>query len=162
MLAYYESRWQNYHASLYAVLAWFSGSHDVAVGVGLGAVAGLAIWVAFAYPLRSWPLVADDAARAAYLLVGAILMLAPNGYSWYFTWIVPLVSFFPLRGSRTAWLLLTVLQFLSYNVLIDFEATGRWHFGAFYQWLTYAPFYALLLAQALVGKRFLAPAREGT
>lgn len=162
MLAYYESRWQNYNASLYAVLAWFSGSRELAAGVGLGVVAGLAIWVAFADPLRGRPLTGGDAARAAYLLVGAILMLAPNGYSWYFTWIVPLVSFFPLRGSITAWLLLTVLQFLSYNVLIDFEATGRWHFGVFYQWLTYAPFYALLLAQALVGKRFLAPARGGT
>jgi len=34
-------------------------------------------------------------------------------------------------------------------VLIDFQANGRWRFDPFLQWLTYAPFYALLLWQAL-------------
>ncbi len=135
-LAYYESRWQNYHASLYALIVWFSGSAELAAGLGVGVVAGLAVWAA----VRKL-----DAARAAYLLIGAILMLAPNGYSWYFTWIVPLVCLLPSEGSGTAWLLLTVLQFLSYNVLIDYQAIGRWHFDPFLQWLTYAPFYALLL-----------------
>ncbi len=136
VLAYYESRWQNYHASLYAVFAWFSGSHDFAAGLGIGVVVGMALWLA---ARRA------DPVRAAYLLIGAILMLAPNGYSWYFTWIVPLLCFYP----NPAWLLLTVLQFLSYNVLIGFQATGRWHFDPFFQWLTYGPFYALLLWQAV-------------
>ena len=135
-LAYYESRFLNNNASLYAALSWFSGSTELAAGVGAGVVAGLAIWVA-AHKM--------DAARAAYLLIGAILMLAPNGFSWYFTWIVPLLCFYP----NAAWLLLTVLQFLSYNVLIDYQATGRWHFDPLFQWLIYGPFYALLLWQAL-------------
>jgi hypothetical protein len=160
-LAYYQSRWQNYDASLYTVLAWFSGSRDLAAGLGIGVVAGLAIRVAaFPDPLGAWPLSGGGAARAAYLLVGAILMLAPNGYSWYFTWMVPLVCFFPLRGARVAWLLVTALQFLSYNVLIPYQATGRWRFDPFMQWLTYAPFYALLLGQALFRRRLFAPARE--
>jgi hypothetical protein len=135
-LAYYQSRWQNYNASLYSVLAWFSGSRELATGLGMGVVAGLAVWAA----ARRM-----DPVRAAYILIGAILMLAPNGYSWYFTWIVPLLCFFP----NPAWLLLTVLQFLSYNVLIDYQATGRWQFDPAMQWLTYAPFYALLLWQML-------------
>ncbi len=135
-LAYYESRWQNNNASLYGLIAWFSGSTDLAAGLGVGVVAGLAVWAA----ARRM-----DVVRAAYLLIGAILMLAPNGYSWYFTWIVPLLCFFP----NPAWLLLTVLQFLSYNVLIDYQVSGRWHFDPVLQWLTYAPFYALLLWQAL-------------
>jgi len=135
-LAYYESRWQNNHASLYTVIAWASGSTELAAGLGVGVVAGLAIWAA----ARRM-----DIARAAYLLFGAILMLAPNGYPWYFTWMVPLLCFFP----NPAWLLLTVLQFLSYNVLINYQASGRWHFDPFLQWLTYGPFYALLVGQAL-------------
>ncbi len=139
-LAYYESRWQSNNASLYSVLAWFSGSKEVAAGLGVGVVAGLALWAAARR---------IDVVRAAYLLIGAILMLAPNGYSWYFTWIVPLLCFFP----NPAWLLLTVLQFLSYNVLINYAATGRWYFDPTLQWLTYAPFYALLLWQALRGGR---------
>ncbi len=139
-LSYYESRWQNNNASLYPLLAWFSGSADLAAGVGIGVVAGLALWAA----ARQM-----DPARAAYILFAAILMLAPNCYPWYVTWIVPLLCFFPSDRFAVAWLLLTVLQFLSYNVLIDFQANGRWHFDPFIQWLTYVPFYALLLWQAL-------------
>jgi hypothetical protein len=139
-LAYYESRWQMNNASLYALLAWFSGSRDVAAGIGIGVVAGLALWAA----ARRM-----DAMRAAYLLFGAILMLAPNTYSWYFTWIVPLLVFFP----NPAWLLLTVLQFLSYHVLIGYYASGAWQFRPEMLWLTYGPFYALLLWQAVKSKK---------
>jgi len=139
-LTYYESQWRNNNASLYALLAWFSGSTDLAAGAGAGVVAGLAVWAA----ARRM-----DPARAAYILFAAILLLGPNCYPWYMTWIVPLVCFFPASRFAVAWLLLTVLQFLSYNVLIDFQANGRWRFDPFLQWLTYAPFYALLLWQAL-------------
>lgn len=132
--AYVESRWQDYNASVYTVIGRFSGSSEIAAGVGAGIVVGLAVWLAARKA---------DAARAAYLLVGAILLLAPNGYSWYFTWIVPMLCFFP----NPAWLMLTVLQFLSYNVLIDYQVNRRWHFDPFLQWLTYAPFYALLIGQ---------------
>jgi hypothetical protein len=135
-LAYYESRWQMNNASLYALLVWLSGSRDVAAGVGVGVVAGLALWAA-ARRL--------DAMRAAYLLFGAILMLSPNSFSWYFTWMVPLLVFFP----NPAWLLLTVLQFLSYHVLIDYQASGTWQFQPLFLWLTYGPFYACLLAGSL-------------
>jgi len=62
---------------------------------------------------------------------------------------VPILCFLPSLGSRTAWLLLTVLEFLSYNVLIDYQATGRWQFDPLLEWLTYGPFYALLVWQAL-------------
>lgn len=143
VLTYYESRWQNNNASLYALINWFTGSTEVAAGVGVGMVGGLALWAA-ARKL--------EPARAAYLLIGATLLLAPNGYSWYFTWLVPVLCFLPGLRTATAWLLLTVLQFLSYNVLIDYEVTGRWHFDPFLQWLTYGPFYALLLWQALTRK----------
>jgi len=138
---YYESRWQQNNASLYSLIAWFSGSTELAAGLGVGVVGGLALWAA-ARRL--------DTMRAAYLLFGATLLLAPNGYSWYFTWIVPLLCFFP----NPAWLLLTVLQFLSYNVLIGYQATGHWHFDSTMQWLTYGPFYALLLWQVLSESRF--------
>jgi hypothetical protein len=135
-LTYYEATWRNYHASLYSVIDWFTGKPEIAAGLGVGIVWGLALWLA---ARRA------DSVRAAYLLFGTILLLAPNGYSWYFTWMVPLLCFFP----NPAWLLLTVLQFLSYNVLIDYGINGRWHFDPFLQWLTYGPFYALLMAQGI-------------
>jgi alpha-1,6-mannosyltransferase len=139
-LTHYEATWRNYHASLYSVVDWFTGRPEIAAGLGVGIVWGLALWLA---ARRA------DSVRAAYLLFGAILLLAPNGYSWYFTWMVPLLCFFP----NPVWLLLTVLQFLSYNVLIDYGINGRWHFDPFLQWLTYGPFYALLIAQALWRRR---------
>ena len=144
VLNYYESRWQNNNASLYTLIVWFTESSAVAAGVGVGVVGGLALWAA----ARNL-----DPARAAYLLIGAILLLTPNGFSWYFTWIVPVLCFLPGRRTTPAWLLLTVLQFLSYNVLIDFQATGRWSFDPVMQWLTYAPFYALFLGQVILRGR---------
>jgi alpha-1,6-mannosyltransferase len=135
----YQEIWQNYNPSLYAILLWLSGHAEVAAGIGEGVVLGLAIWAA---ARKIEPL------RAAYLIIGAILMLAPNTYSWYFTWIVPLLCFFP----NPAWLLLTILQFLSYKVLIEYQINGIWHFDHYFQWLTYAPFYALLVGGALVNR----------
>ncbi len=155
-LAYYESRWHHNNASLYAALSWFAEPaapqdpqvaippgatfHDFAGGLGMGIVAGVALWAA-ARKL--------DLLRAAYLLFGAALLLAPNAFPWYFTWMVPLLVFFP----HPAWLLLTVLQFLSYHVLIDYQAAGTWFFRPEMLWLTYGPFYAWLVAASLLGGR---------
>jgi alpha-1,6-mannosyltransferase len=131
MLTYYQVVWRNYNSSIYPALLWLSGSHEVAAGVGEGVVVGLALWLA----VRRY-----DPTRAAFLLIGTVLLFAPNGYSWYFTWIVPLLCFFP----SPAWLLLTVLQFLSYKIFINYHALDQWQFDPLFQWLTYAPFYALL------------------
>jgi hypothetical protein len=138
--AYYQRIFHDYNGSLYTVISWLTGHGEIAAGIGEGIVLGLAVWVA----ARK-----IEPARAAFLIIGAILMLAPNGYSWYFTWIVPLLCFFP----NPAWLMLTILQFLSYNVLIAYRITGEWRFGARYQWMTYAPFYALLIASWAVEER---------
>jgi alpha-1,6-mannosyltransferase len=131
-LGYYEATWKNYHASLYTVIDWATGGRTrIPAITGAAASWGLAFWLA-------WKKV--QPARAAYLLIGTVLALGPNGYSWYFTWIVPLLCFFP----NPAWLMLTVLQFLSYNVLIGYGILGVFRFDPFLQWLAYAPFYALL------------------
>jgi len=135
----YQAMWQGNNPSLYAVLLWFSGHQEIAAGIGEGVVLGLAIWAA---ARKIEPL------RAAFLIIGAILMLAPNTYSWYFTWIVPLLCFFP----NPAWLLLSILQFLSYKVLIEYQINGIWHFDPYFQWLTYVPFYALLAGGALLNR----------
>jgi alpha-1,6-mannosyltransferase len=131
MLASYQGIFRNYHSSIYPVLLWLSGSHEVAVSIGEGVVAGLALWLAVR---RANPV------RGAFLVIGTVLLFAPNGYPWYFTWIVPLLCFYP----SPAWLLLSILEFLSYKIFIDYRALGVWQFDSFFQWLCYAPFYALL------------------
>jgi alpha-1,6-mannosyltransferase len=145
-LIYYEATWRNYHASLYTVIGWLAGNPRVAVWIGTAVVWGLALWLA---ANRAEP------ERAAFLLFGTILLFAPNGYSWYFTWIVPFLCFYP----NAAWLLLTVLQFLSYNVLVDYGINGRWQFDPFFQWLVYAPFFAMLAGEFLIRKWKMAASR---
>ena len=65
----------------------------IAAGIGEGVVLGLAVWLA----LRR-----ADPTRAAFLLIGTVLLFAPNGYSWYFTWIVPLLVFLSEPGVAAA------------------------------------------------------------
>lgn len=132
--AKFAGGWRHNNASLYSLLVWFTESELVAGALGTGVVAGLALWAA-ARRLES--------ARAAMLLLGAILLLSPNAFPWYFTWIVPLLVFLP----HPAWTLLTVTQFLSYHVVIDYAANGRWEFQAEMLWLTYAPFFVMLAAR---------------
>lgn len=132
-LGYYEATWRNYHASIYTLIDWASGGKgEVPAVVAFITSWGLALWLTSKKA---------DPTRAAYLLIGTILVFGPNGYSWYFTWIVPLLCFFP----NPAWLMLTVLQFLSYNVLIGYGILGIFRFDALMQWLVYTPFYALLI-----------------
>lgn len=136
-LAYFSSRWAGNNASLYSLLAWFSGSRELASGAGLGVAAGLALWAA---ARRLGP------ARAALLLFGAVLLFSPVAFPWYFTWVVPFVALLGPGRWAMPWLLLTVTQFLSYHVLIDYGASGAWRFQTGMLWLTYSPFYLWLLA----------------
>ena len=135
----YRKHWVN-NASLYSLLKWFSGSDDWAWGIGVGIVVGIALWAA----LRN-----VEPLRAAYLLFGAVPLLSQNAFSWYFLWVAPLLVFFP----NPAWLLLTILEFLSYHVLIGYGITGVWKFDPLFLWLEYAPFYVLLVAQAFLRDR---------
>lgn len=140
-LSYYEATWKNYHASLYTVIDWLTGGRTkIPALVGVLASWGLAFWLAWKRA---------DPARAAYLLTGTILAFGPNGYPWYFTWVVPLLCFFP----NPAWLMLTVLQFLSYNVLIGYGILGVFKFDPLMQWLVYAPFYLLLIAHWIYSRK---------
>ena len=139
-MTYYEATWKNYHASLYTVIDWLTGGKTrIPALVGVGVTWGLALWLAWKKA---------EPARAAYLLIGTVLAFSPNGYSWYFTWIVPLLCYFP----NPAWLMLTVLQFLSYNVLIGYGILAVFKFDPFLQWLVYAPFYLLLLGDWLYSR----------
>lgn len=140
-LTHYEANWKNNHASLYTIIDWMTGGGTrIPALVGAAVIAGLALWLAWK---RAEP------GRAAYLLIGTSLAFWPNGYPWYFTWIVPLLCFFP----NPAWLLLTVLQFLSYKVLIGYGILGQFKFDPLMQWLVYAPFYALLFGGWLMFRK---------
>jgi len=80
-------------------------------------------------------------ARASFLILGTILLFAPNVFPWYLTWILPLLAIYP----NPAWLLWTVTVFLSYHVLIPYRTLGLWEEETVFRLLEYVPFYALLI-----------------
>jgi hypothetical protein len=87
--------------------------------------------------------------RSVFLVTCALLLLSPNVFPWYLTWLVPLLAIHP----SPAWLLLTVTVFLSYHVLIPYGVLGLWREDPVFIALEYAPFYALLLGFALRPKK---------
>ena len=80
-------------------------------------------------------------ARASFLILGTVLLCAPNVFPWNLTWILPLLAIYPIP----AWLLLTVSVFLSYHVLIPYGTLGLWKEETLYAVVEYAPFYGLLI-----------------
>src|SRR6202042_2454333 len=75
-MAMFERNWQDNNASLYTLLKIFSGdSHEFAAGIGVGVTVGLAIWTA----LRR-----IEPTRAAFLILGSILIFSPKAYPWCF------------------------------------------------------------------------------
>jgi hypothetical protein len=131
-MANFQMNWRDNNSSLYPLLKLSSHSHEFAAGIGVGVAAGVALWCA-------WRKI--DPPLAALWIFGTVLLFSPNAYSWYFTWVIPFLCFYP----SAAWMLLTVLQFLSYHVLLRYLALGDFHFDLRMVALTYVPFFGMLL-----------------
>lgn len=82
-----------------------------------------------------------DLLSQLFWTTGIVLLCAPTLFPWYLIWITPFLCFFP----NPAWLLLTVLSPLSYNVLIEWWTIGVWRQSDLFLKLQYYPFYALLI-----------------
>lgn len=113
-----------YNASLYSLVqVWFGGrAAAIAAGVLVAAVVVASLW------RRLEPL------RAAYLIVGTLLLAAPQIHAWTVLLLLPFTVFFP----EAAWLYFSVAVLWSY--LVAGHALGMT--------LEYAPLYALLAWQA--------------
>ncbi len=86
--------------------------------------------------------------RQLYWLTGAVLLFAPSLYPWYLVWIIPYLCFFP----NSAWLLLSGISVVSYEVLIDWSALDVWQSDPLFLKLQYYPFFGMLM---LIGIRSL-------
>lgn len=135
----YAGNWRN-NESLFAVLYALTGSQMGSSAAYGATVAGVAGFLAG----RGFPPL-----RAAFFILGTVLLFSANVFPWYLTWILPLLAIFP----NPAWLLFTVLVFLSYNVLIGYGTLGVWEYNPTLAWLEYVPFYALLLGGWIAGQR---------
>lgn len=137
-LSAYSEHWRN-NASLYFLMGKLTGSDSVTQWIYLSAV-GVAIVFGLARRL--------SADRASFLILGTMLVFAPNVFPWYLTWLLPLLAIYP----NPAWLLLTVSAFLSYHVLIPYRTLGLWREDPFYTLVEYVPFYGLLIGSFLWGR----------
>ena len=95
--------------------------------------------------------------RQLYWLTGAVLLFSPTLFPWYLVWIVPFLCFFP----NPAWLLLSGLSVLSYEVLIDWSVQGIWWSDPFFLKLQYYPFWGMLVLTGMrdLWRRRLNPAQ---
>ena len=79
--------------------------------------------------------------RQIFWLTGAIILVNPTLYPWYLIWIIPYLCFF----HNPAWLLLSGLSMVSYEVLINWNTLQIWQQDPLFLKLQYYPFYTLLL-----------------
>lgn len=122
-----------FNASLFAIAAAWFGTH-VALALAV-AVVGAVIIVTAAR--RADPL------RAAFLIIGALLLVLPHLQPWFLLWLLPLLVFFP----EVPWLYFAAAVPLAY-LLPQHSALI---------WVEYVPLFALLAWQ---GTRLLRPARK--
>ncbi len=127
--------WRN-NDSLFAVILHLAGGDmnvaaQVAKGALLLAVVGLRLKVA-------GPVAGGLAA------ICALLLLAPNCFPWYLTWMLPLLAVHPLPPL----LLWTVLAPLAYHVVPAYEAAGIWEYDAALTTMEYVPVLGWLACSA--------------
>ena len=105
----------------------------LARGTGIGLLLLTLLWTA----LRHF-----EPYRAAFWIMSAYLLLSPTLHPWYLLWILPFLPLF----APPAWILLSGLVLLAYEVLIEYSKTGIWTEQTWVKWAQFAPFFLLLIA----------------
>jgi alpha-1,6-mannosyltransferase len=128
----YARDWVN-NGSLFHLLRFVAGSR-----AGGELIAALILLTAIGYlaKRRAAPL------WSSLVLTGAVLLLSPTAYPWYFTWAIPFLCFYP----SGAWLLMSVTSVLGYTPAISYGAGEplknsllmlSLEYGPVYVWLAY-------------------------
>jgi alpha-1,6-mannosyltransferase len=95
--------------------------------------------------------------RAGLILFTTMLLISPNAFPWYFTWIVPFLCFYPVRPI----LLLTVTCVLGYAPVIAYSAGQPYVHSPLMTALEYAPAYLWLALLAVQNTRKPEPRAQG-
>ena len=56
------------------------------------------------------------------LVLGAVVLFSPTVHPWYLLWVLPFMALIPVP----AWLVLSGLGLLAYQVLVGYSITGVW------------------------------------
>ncbi len=107
-------------------------SHSVMRIASASALAGLLLWLLRA-PARS----VDDLVKRALIIVGAVFLLSPTQFPWYWLWCLPLLT---LRPN---------LPLLAYSALLPIYYVQDQLVYPLSHWLQHAPVWALLAYSAV-------------
>jgi alpha-1,6-mannosyltransferase len=99
-------------------------------------VAGVLVLGLVAYALRK----RLEPLRACLFLTAGLLLLSPNAFPWYFTWIVPFLCFYPSPSM----LLMSVTCCLGYSPVVAYAAGQPYRDSPFILALEYVPVYLWL------------------
>lgn len=155
-LVHYAQRWKT-SSALFPLLeksAAFLLPHGAAgIGAGLAvralialALGGLALWLN-RKPFRN----AGDLLRRCVILTGALVLLSPAQFPWYYLWVMPFLVFWPVPGLMV--LTVTLPLFYTSHYLIAWGHPDL--FPSCIVWLIWLPAWGLLLFNLL--KNFLPP-----
>ena len=95
------------------------------------------------------PVLIADPLRVLFVILSVFTLFSPTLHPWYLLWILPFLPFFP----NPAWLCLSGLVVLSYEVLGRYVHLGVWEEQIWVRWLEFVPFYLLLVAVPILRKR---------
>jgi hypothetical protein len=147
----YGQRWEMNDALFMAVLwivrhlPWFAGNAQLATRAVVAGVLGLVVLIAVHKENRT----PEEWWRRALWIVGALFLLSPAQFPWYYLWVLPFLVISP----RPSLLLLTALLPL-YYLRFRFKALGQvavFDYGIV--WVEFVPVWCLLLAEGLTTLR---------
>jgi len=146
-LVAYAQNWKT-NSALYPQLEALAGVWSGWIGgfepwiVARSAVAlvlsGLALWLA-RQPFRT----PDDLIQKCVLLIGALVLLSPAQFPWYFLWVLPLMPLRPVLGL----LALTVTMPLYYLGFYFIARDSYELFASTIVWFVWVPVWLLLAAE---------------
>ncbi len=116
-----------------------------------GAHSGARLFCAGAVALTclAAPVLMADPLRVLFVVLSVFTLLSPTLHPWYLLWILPFLPFFP----NPAWLCLSGLVVLSYEVLGRYLHLGVWEEQAWVRLVEFAPFYLLLAGVPILRRR---------
>lgn len=132
-LSDYAAGWEG-NDSAFRLLLWAGNSKAQAEWV-----AGVILLILVAYTLKK----RMEPLRAGLILFTALLLISPNAFPWYFTWIVPFLCFYPNRPL----LLLSITCVLGYAPVVAYAAGQPYVHSPLMTALEYVPVYLWLILE---------------
>ena len=146
-LSAYAARWR-FNDSVFSLVV--EGLRLAGVDAD-GAHSGARLFCAGAVALTclAAPVLMADPLRVLFVVLSVFTLLSPTLHPWYLLWILPFLPFFP----NPAWLCLSGLVVLSYEVLGRYLHLGVWEEQAWVRLVEFAPFYLLLVGVPILRGR---------